>query len=116
LSESHAAIKTKPESAAREFKDLKMKPEPIKHCRSPEDKIKFFKKASLPNILFCRKKADNKEAIRQQEPDRQTTAKIQQSQQNLEGGHQWPFYHNIPVVVATTINNSRRLLYKLQLI
>ena len=46
---------------------------------------------SLPNILFCRKKTANKEAIRQQEPDRQTTAKIQQSQQNLEGGHQWPF-------------------------
>jgi hypothetical protein len=69
LTESHAAIETKPESAAREFKDLKLKPEPIKHCRSPEDKIEFFKKASLPNILFCRKKAANKEAIRQQEPD-----------------------------------------------
>jgi hypothetical protein len=49
---------------------------------------------SLPNILFCRKKTANKEAIRQQEPDRQTTAKIQQSQQNLEGGHQWPFLFN----------------------
>jgi 7SK snRNA methylphosphate capping enzyme len=39
LTESHAAIETKPEPTVREFKDLKLKPEPIRHCRRPEDKI-----------------------------------------------------------------------------
>ena len=55
------------------------------------DAIFSFEKRT--SDFFGSLKTANKEAIRQQEPDRQTTAKIQQSQQNLEGGHQWPFYN-----------------------
>lgn len=41
VAESHVAAETKPESSTstREFKDLKLKPEAIRHCRRPEDKI-----------------------------------------------------------------------------
>lgn len=37
--ENPVALETKPEGCAREFKDLKLKPEAIRHSRRPEDKI-----------------------------------------------------------------------------